>query len=68
MIIIDNVNDDDTSSHLAPRGLPKRHDGAAYEPLFSYLGTMILVSEGALRSSLHGPCVTFMRSELKFQV
>ena len=33
--------------------LPKRHDGAAYEPLFSYLGTMILVSEGALRSSLH---------------
>ena len=51
-----------------PRELPKRHDGAAYEPLFSYVGTMILVSEGALRSSLHGPCVTFMRSELKFQV
>ena len=26
-----------------PRELPKRHDGAAYEPLFLFVGTMILV-------------------------
>ena len=64
MIIIDKL----LYQTSEPRELPKRHDGAAYEPLFSYVGTMILVGEGALRSSLLGPCVTFMRSELKFQV
>ena len=68
MIIIDNNDTRLVFRLVSHADSPNGTTEPPTNPSFLYVGTMILVSEGALRSSLLGPCVTFMRSELKLQV